>query len=125
MKMKKIAFLCTAGLTLAATAWAADVTGKWTAQVPGRDGQMRETTYNFKVEGAKLTGTMSGMMGDTPISDGTVKGEDISFSVTMNMRGSDVKLLFKGKLTGEELKLTRTREGGDTPAQEITAKRAK
>ena len=48
---------------LAATlvAHAADITGKWTAQVPGRDGQTRETTFNFKVDGEKLTGTTTGM----------------------------------------------------------------
>jgi len=125
MNMKKIAFLCTAVLTLASSVWAGDANGKWTAQVPGRDGQTRETTYNFKVDGAKLTGTATTQMGETPIADGTVKGDEISFSMTINMRGSDVKLLYKGKLTGEELKLTRTREGGDMPAQEIVAKRAK
>ena len=37
-----------AALTLA---WAADVTGKWTAQVPGRGGQTREQTFNLKAEG--------------------------------------------------------------------------
>ena len=35
---------------LAATlvAHAADITGKWTAQVPGRDGQTRETTFDLQ-----------------------------------------------------------------------------
>ena len=28
-------------------AWASDVNGKWVAQVPGRDGQTRETIFNF------------------------------------------------------------------------------
>ena len=58
---------------LAATlvAHAADITGKWTAQVPGRDGQTRETTFDFKVDGEKLTGTTTGMNGDVPIADGS------------------------------------------------------
>src|SRR5262249_35022852 len=34
-----------------ALVWTADVSGKWTAQVPGRDGQPQETTFTFKVEG--------------------------------------------------------------------------
>jgi hypothetical protein len=33
-------------------------------------------------------------------------------------------MLYKGKLSGEELKLTRTREGGTGQPQEFTAKRA-
>ena len=108
-----------------AAVMAGDLNGKWVAQVPGRGGQTRETTFNFKVEGDKLTGTMSGRQGDTPISDGKVTGDDISFTVVMNRQGNEIKLLYKGKVVGDELKLTRTREGGDQPGTEFTAKRAK
>lgn len=111
-----------AGMTLA---YAADVNGKWVAQVPGRDGQTRETTFNFKVEGDKLTGTVSGRQGDNPISDGKIAGDEISFTVTATFGGNEVKLLFKGKVAGDEMKLTRIREGGDQPGQEFTAKRVK
>lgn len=115
------------------------INGKWTAEMSGRDGQTRTTTFNFKAEGNKLTGTVSGRGGDTPISDGEINGEDISFSVTTNFRGNDVKLLYKGKLAGNEIKFTRTREGGNRPEganpeggenqpqqgpQEFTAKKA-
>jgi len=112
-------------LALSTSAFAADLTGKWTAQVPGRDGQTRETTFNFTAAGEKLTGTVSGRNGDNPISDGTVKGDDISFAVSVNFGGNAMKLLYKGKVAGEEIKFTRTREGGDQPGQEFTAKRAK
>ena len=111
-----------AGVTLA---MAADVNGKWVAQVPGRGGQTRETTFNFKVEGTKLTGTVSGMQGDNPISDGKIAGDDISFTVTANFGGNEVKLLYKGKVAGDEIKFTRTREGSDQPGTEFTAKRVK
>ncbi len=114
-------------LVLAAisVAWASDLNGKWVAQVPGRNGQTRETTFNFKVEGSKLTGTVSGMQGDNPISDGKITGDDVSFSVSANFNGNQIKFLYKGKVAGDELKLTRTREGGDQPGQEFTAKRVK
>ena len=82
---------------LAMTAWAADVSGKWTAQMPGRNGQTRDVTYAFKADGDKLTGSMSFAQGDMQIQDGTVSGDEIKF--------------------------TRTREGGDQ-TQEFTAKRA-
>jgi len=106
-------------------AWAADVDGKWTAQVPGRGGQTRETTFTFKAEGEKLTGTVSGMQGDNPISDGKISGDEISFTVKVSFNGNDVILLYKGKVSGDEIKMTRTRQGGDQPGQEFTAKRAK
>jgi hypothetical protein len=110
---------------LGIAAQAADVTGKWVAQVPGRDGQTREQTFNFKVEGEKLTGTTSGFRDDLTIADGKVTGDEITFNVTMSFQGNERKLVYKGKVTGDEIKFTRTVEGSDRPPQEITAKRAK
>jgi len=103
---------------------AADISGKWTAQVPGRDGQTREATFTFKVEGEKLTGTTSGRNGDVAITDGTVKGDAIAFTVVMNFQGNEVKMLYKGTVAGEEIKFTRQREGGDQPPAEFVAKKA-
>ena len=51
--------LVVALLACGMAALAADVTGKWTAQVPGRQGQTRETTFTFKQDGETLTGTVS------------------------------------------------------------------
>jgi hypothetical protein len=126
MTMKfRIASLAGA-FVLAATlvAQAADITGKWTAQVPGRDGQTREATFTLKVEGEKLTGTTSGRNGEVPITDGTVKGDAIAFTVVMNFQGNEVKMLYKGTVAGEEIKFTRQREGGDQPPAEFVAKKA-
>lgn len=108
------------------------INGKWIADLPGRDGQTRQQTFNFKAEGNKLTGTVSGRQGDTQISDGEINGDDISFSVTQNFRGNEVKVLYKGKLSGKEIKFTRMREGGTPeggeggegrPSMEFTAKK--
>jgi hypothetical protein len=110
-------------VVLAAALQAADVTGKWVAQVPGRDGQTREQTFTFKVEGEKLTGSVTGRQGDVPITDGKISGDDLSFTVVMNFQGNEVKMLYKGKVAGQEIKFTRQREGGDQ-AQEFVAKRA-
>jgi hypothetical protein len=106
-------------------AYAADVTGKWVAQVPGRDGQTREMTINLKADGDKLSGTVSGRGGDTPFTDGKIKGDDLSFTVTVNFNGTEAKLLYKGKVAGDEIKFTRSRDGGGQPGQEFIAKRAK
>jgi hypothetical protein len=125
--MRSRIVLLTACFVLAglAMAYAAAIDGKWVAQVPGRGGQTRETTFTFKAEGEKLTGTVSGMQGDNPISDGVIKGNDVSFSQKLSFNGNDIKINYKGTLSGDELKLTRTREGGDQPGQEFVAKRVK
>ncbi|MBI1764898.1 MAG: hypothetical protein HYR56_26100 [Acidobacteria bacterium] len=116
-------------LALLTVAWAADVNGKWTAEVPGRQGAMQTMTMTFKAEGSKLTGTVSGQQGDTAISDGKVEGNDISFTVVREFNGNSIKQVFKGKLAGDEIKFTRSTEGAPggqaRPPVEFTAKRAK
>lgn len=127
---KRIAFLSVSFVFAALMAvWAAaDVTGKWVAQVPGREGQTNETTITLKAEGDKLTGTISGRQGDTPISEGKVSGDDISFAVSRETPNGTFKMVYKGKVSGDEIKFTRNMEGGQgggRPPVEFTAKRAK
>jgi hypothetical protein len=43
----------------------------------------------------------------------------------MSFQGNDIKMNYKGKLAGDEIKFTRTREGSDQPGAEFSAKRAK
>ncbi len=103
-------------LLLAATMAAADVSGKWTGQMPSR-GDVAAATFTFKVEGAKLTGTLTSAQGETTIEDGKVAGDQISFSAA----GGNAKILFQGSVSGDQIKMTRTREGGQ--AREFTLKR--
>lgn len=117
--MKK--FACTTIATLAlfaTTLFAADLTGKWTAETEGRDGQKRTMVFNLKSEGEKLTGTVSGMGGqENPIEEGKVTGDEVSFSVTRGER----KMEYKGKLVGDQLQL---KSGQGDRVREITAKKA-
>lgn len=127
MKTKNVVLSIAFLLTFLTVAWAADVDGKWTAQVPGRQGNTQEVTFNLKAEGEKLTGTMSGRQGDTAISDGKITGNKLSFNVVREFNGNSLKLVYNGVLTGDEIKFTRTMEGGPGggQAQEFTAKRVK
>jgi hypothetical protein len=108
---------------VAAGLYAADVTGKWVAQVQGRNGQAQDVTFDFKVNGDQLSGTVTGARGESQISDGKVDGDTISFTQTFNANGNDMKIMYKGKVSGDEIHFTRQREGGNRP-QEFTAKRA-
>ncbi len=111
-------------IALGMMAFGADVTGKWSAEVPGRGGQTRTTIFTLKQDGDKLTGTVSGGQGgDTAISDGKVDGDKISFSVKREFNGNEMKILYVGKLEGEELKLKMGREGADQ-MRDVTAKKA-
>jgi hypothetical protein len=125
MRFRVVIFAAVVVLAAITAALAANVDGKWVAQVTGPGGQTREVTFNFKAEGEKLTGTVSGRQGDAPISDGTIKGDDISFTQTFEAQGNSIKVIYTGKVSGDEIKMTRKREGGDQPATEFTAKRVK
>ena len=126
MKLRNV--LLTTGLIMAflTVGYAAGIDGKWTAEVPGRQGNTQTTTFNFKSAGDKLTGTMSGRQGDIEISDGTIKGSDVSFKVVREMQGNKITINYVGKMSGDEIKFTRTMEGGPGggAAVEFTAKRA-
>ena len=61
---KKLLFVTTILLVVAFVAFAADVTGKWTYEQPGRNGGAgRPTTITLKQDGTKLTGSVPAQMG--------------------------------------------------------------
>lgn len=104
---------------------AADVSGRWKGSFTTPDGQSRETTFVLEAKDGKLTGTSIGGRGERPIEEGTVDGDAVSFVVTRNFGGSDVKMHYKGKIAGDELTLMVT--GGRDPGRtfEIKTKREK
>jgi hypothetical protein len=122
--MKKLLCVCAALMMTfcAANAFAADVTGKWTGNMAGPGGDGFQLTFTFKQDGAKLTGTIDGPMGEPmEISEGKVDGDKLSFNVSFN--GMTIK--HEGVLTGETIKLTTKSDGGDFPGGEMTLTRVK
>jgi len=104
----------------------ADVTGRWTAQVRGREGESREVTFEFKADGNKLAGTMSARQGQqVAISDGEVHGDTITFSLTLEFSGNTLKQNYIGKIAGEEIHFQSKLEGRQGTVREFVAKRAK
>jgi hypothetical protein len=124
MNIRKVVMALALMSIVTAVVMAADITGKWKTEMPGRDGTPMVTTYTFKVEGDKLTGTISGRQGDTPITDGKISGDDISFAVVRTMQGQERKMEYKGKVSGDEIKLS-VQFGPDMPPREMVAKRVK
>ena|ERR1051326_426323 len=113
-------------LVLAGAALAADVTGAWSGNASMGDNQFT-LTYNFKQDGAKLTGNVISPQGDTiPLIEGKVDGDRISFAVKVDMNGSTAKFISAGTVKGEEIAITTTAESGsDFPPISMTLKRSK
>src|SRR5438477_9361775 len=105
----KILVVITLFLAVSIGAVAADVAGVWTAQVPGRNG-IRDTKFTFKVNGDKLTGTMSVEGQDIALADGKVSRDNLSFSASVDRGGNQIKYTYTGKIAGDEIQFKR--EGG-------------
>jgi hypothetical protein len=137
---KKLLFVTTILLVVAFAAFAADVTGKWTYEQQGRNGNASTVTLNLTASGSALTGTVLGGMGGrrggggggggTPqpvnISKGTVNGSKITFEISREGQNGTMTTKYAGELSGDSLKLTIERPGrdGNTTKVEATAKRA-
>jgi hypothetical protein len=131
---KKLLFVMTILLVASFALMAADVSGKWTFEQPGRGGNPgRPVTITLKADGAKLTGSVPGMGrgGDNPpppteITDGKVDGNIVSFTVKRETPNGSMVIKYEGTVSGDEMKLKITRNGQDgTPmTNEVTAKRS-
>ena len=104
------------------SAFAADITGKWTATVETPRGT-QNLSFDFHVDGAALTGKITTPRGDSDITDGKIDGDTVTFNQVVNFNGNDMKIAYKGTISGDSIKFTRTI--GDRPTVEFTAARAK
>jgi hypothetical protein len=106
--------------------YAADVTGKWNAAFDSQVGPQKYV-FEFKAEGATLTGKAISTIGEatatSPITEGKINGNEISFVENLNYQGMELKISYKGTISGDEIKLSRM--VGEQEGEKFTAKRAK
>jgi hypothetical protein len=114
-------------MAILVSAWAADISGKWIAPAQGV-----EITLVFKVDGTAVTGTVNNpQAGEAPMKEGKINGDEISFYVLRTIGENEVKITWKGKVAGDEIKFTREVAGGmqggpgGGAGEQIIAKRAK
>ncbi|MGB7758272.1 MAG: hypothetical protein WBL61_00505 [Bryobacteraceae bacterium] len=128
--IKKSLFVTTILLAVTFCLMAADAGGKWAFEQEGRGGPV-QVTLNLKVDGSTLTGTLTrpgrdGNAMETPISDGKVDGNNISFSVKREFNGNSFVTTYKGTLDGDSMKIEITMPGrdGNSRTANVVAKRA-
>jgi hypothetical protein len=106
--------------------WAVDFTGNWIVQIPSSQGAIK-TVFCFKVDGTELTGKVITPEGDTPISEGKIDGDEISFVVKRNIGEKQIVQRYRGKLAGrvygDEIKFTLEVQSGTGETEGFTAKR--
>lgn len=95
-------FLLGSGLVFAGGASAqTSVAGDWDGSF-NTPGGARPFKVVLAVDGEKLTGTARRSSGDVPLT-GTIKGDLINFSYTINYGGHDLTLSYSGKVTGDSM----------------------
>ena len=125
--MSKRSVVCSILVTVAfcvAAFAAGDFNGTWTAAIDTQIG-VQNYTFTFKVAGEKVTGKANSAFAgaETEITEGVVKGDDISFVENLNYQGMPLKITYKGRISGDEIKFTRNvAEIADEP---FVAKRSK
>lgn len=110
---------------LAASAFAADVTGKWKGSFEVPNGPVLNLVFELKAADAALTGTVTGMLDHAlEIKDGKVDGDSVSFWITSEYQGNPIKLMYTGKVGDGQIQFTMGTEDGGWSTQIIAKKDA-
>ncbi|MFY9610757.1 MAG: hypothetical protein WAU45_19365 [Blastocatellia bacterium] len=77
-----------------------NISGAWDFAVETAGGS-GAPSFTFKQEGENLTGTYKGQFGEAPLT-GTVKGDDVKFTINISAQGQSMTVGYTGKITGKD-----------------------
>jgi hypothetical protein len=98
-------------------------TWKYTTEV---NGQTFDTTIKLKLDGDKLTGTVTARDVESKIEDAKYKDGEVSFSVTRERNGNKFTTKYTGTIKDDVFKGKReTERNGQTQSRDFEAKRSK
>jgi hypothetical protein len=80
-----------------------DVTGDWemTMESPRR-GEMTRAVH-FEQDGEKITVTMESRRGEEVTSEGTIKGNEIEWTISRSTPRGDMTIIYKGTVDGDTM----------------------
>ena len=128
-------------LILSSPASAADIQGRWIVRMVDFDAvrmlnthkrdsyesfiafeqMLGETVFDFEVDQATLTGTVTISGKEAVIRGGKIDGNGIAFAVNHNLGGQEIKTIYRGIVGLDEIRFTREVQGDS--GQEFIAKR--
>lgn len=88
-------------LAISLSAQEVNVTGDWEMTITTPRGE-RTQDVNFKQEGEKLTVTMQGRGGEVT-AEGTVKGNEIEWTITRSTPRREFTMTYTGKIEGDTM----------------------
>jgi enterochelin esterase-like enzyme len=120
----KILLSIFAAIALTTAAQAADVSGTWKAEFDTQRG-LQKYTITLKQDGATVTGKASvetaDQKRDVEFKEVKVEGDTVTFVETLNAQGTDLRIVYTGKISGNEIKFAR--KVGDISTTEAVAKK--
>jgi hypothetical protein len=78
------------------------VTGNWVLTVESPMGT-RDSDAVFTQSGEQLSGKIVSARGEAPLTNGSVKGDAIAFSININAQGTDLQIDYSGTVTGDTM----------------------
>ena len=119
-------FPAAVALAFFVSARAADLSGKWKTEFDTQVG-VQKYIFDLKADGEKVTGKATfermDQKGEAELKEGKIAKDEVSFVELMKFQDQEVRIEYKGKFAGDELKLTR--KVGEFATEELVAKRVK
>ena len=82
-----------------------NISGKWNAFVSSQMGDM-DMTISFEQDGTNVTGSFESEMGTWKISDGILKGNELTFNISATIMGESMEMAFSGTVERDSLEGT-------------------
>jgi len=112
------------GFAVAANVGAVEVTGVWMAEFDTQIG-LQKYTYTLKQDGDKVTGKansdIAGEKRQVELREGRLEADAITFVEVFEFQGMEIRIEYKGTVSGDEIRFTRT--VGEFATEEFVAKR--
>jgi hypothetical protein len=111
--MKRALLFAELLLVASASLFGADLSGIWTGQTVGRNGDPQDLSFRFTQSGDTISGKMYDENESTPISEGKIEGDTIRFVVMTELNGQINRTIYSGHILsakGDEIEITRERE---------------
>ncbi len=102
VRLLGVGFVCLMAIPL--PGFQSDVTGNWDLTVQTQQGTATPSLA-LQQSGEQLSGTYHGRMGDSKV-EGTVRGKDIQFTVTLRFRDQDHVISYAGTVDTDTMKGT-------------------
>ena len=83
-----------------------DLTGFWILRVPTGDGNYRESFFDLKQAGEKVTGKVLMGSREAPISDGTFSNGKLHLVVTLRFQDQERSMNYDGTMDGGKISMT-------------------